>query len=472
MDQEDQALFEELRTLRNGVYRALERGAGLAVVEELLKQKASPNQPCTSPNSAFFRETPVTPLGYAVVKFSSSFGVPYVKALIEAGADVNLRDSKSDKTPLYIACENFRFPEMDVLIKANADVNLGSSKFCATPLLWAASCGWCGGVAVVDILIAAGADVNKFDAGNDLTPEHGPTALYYATENGDLTVMDALIKAGADVNRGRGDDFAQPLVAAISENRKAAMIKLLENGADPTGGRKMFATLYQAPVPLHEAIISGYADLAALLLDFNADPNKIRWWHGTPLNVAVRACQAPCIRVLAKGGANMEEDLGPKDALLGDEQESCWDFIDEDVLLETMQALRMAGGVYSHTSSLNEANMVKAKAWLDSVEELSALQICASLGNEEAFKDLLSLRECDPFCNPPLDGLAGDNPGMQRLCFDARRGWSPSRHMLFHPIYRSTVKLLLLIALRSPKIWAPTEVWFNIATQLGRQGWP
>ena len=137
----DASLFNELRTLGDGVYRALEKEADVAVVKELLKQGSSPNQRFLSPESGAFSVTPpVTPLGYALWKLSSPFGVPYVEALIEAGADVNQCDPVSGKSPLYISAEKIRPDEMKVLIKAGADVNLGSSKFFATPLLWAASC--------------------------------------------------------------------------------------------------------------------------------------------------------------------------------------------------------------------------------------------------------------------------------------------------------------------------------------------
>ena len=98
---------------------------------------------------------------------------------------------------------------------------------------------------------------------------------------------------------------------------------------------------------------------------------------------------------------------------------------------------------------------------------------------------LLWRQECDPFARlpgtPALAELAAGNRPLLRLCREVRLGWSPVRHRLFHPAHRSTVVSLLLVARHVPKHrgigwrWVaeiPTEVWFMIAGQFGRLGWP
>src|ERR1039457_4620982 len=79
-----------------------------------------------------------------------------LKSIITAGGDINARDNKSGMTALMVASEE-------------------------------------GHLAVVQALIARGADVNA-------TTREGWTALLAASQGGDLKIVQALIMHGADVN--------------------------------------------------------------------------------------------------------------------------------------------------------------------------------------------------------------------------------------------------------------------------------
>jgi ankyrin repeat protein len=102
-----------------------------------------------------------------------------VKALIEAGADVNKTASPNGEeggvihnvTPVNLAAQQGHTHVVMELITAGADVNLARSDGC-TPLYMAARYGHEGCVAS---LIQAGADIHK-------APNHGRTPLATAVD--------------------------------------------------------------------------------------------------------------------------------------------------------------------------------------------------------------------------------------------------------------------------------------------------
>jgi hypothetical protein len=102
------------------------------------------------------------------------------------------------------------------------------------PLLHLA--GFYGHPAVVDVLVARGADVHARSANAvDNTALHAVLAM-----SGDRRVAERLLAAGADVNARGGGGYA-PLHLAASRGDAAAVELLLERGADPAaladGGR-------------------------------------------------------------------------------------------------------------------------------------------------------------------------------------------------------------------------------------------
>ena len=123
-----------------------------------------------------------TPLCNAAIRGDEAV----VRALIEAGADVNLaRDIGA--TPLYIAAQK-------------------------------------GHEAVVRALIEAGADVNK-------ARDTGATPLFTAAEKGHEAVVRVLIETGADINKAR-DKGETPLsvsITPVNEGNHAAIVQLLRD---------------------------------------------------------------------------------------------------------------------------------------------------------------------------------------------------------------------------------------------------
>jgi uncharacterized protein len=110
-----------------------------------------------------------------------------VRRLIEAGAEVNLKDRVHTRPiPIVVAARRGKPEVMKVLIDAGADVNVRDAMG-ATPLMHAA---WEGHEEVVRMLLQSGADVNAQSA-------EGVTALEAAKERDQKQVVEILLQAGA-----------------------------------------------------------------------------------------------------------------------------------------------------------------------------------------------------------------------------------------------------------------------------------
>ena len=115
--------------------------------------------------------------------------VTMVRALLDAGASVHARCDEPDDTPLHAAAMNDNFPSNDIvemLLAAGADVNAADN--CDYSVLYSAA--QCGRPETVAALIAAGADVHRQCRGR-FTP------LVGATLSGKVRNYAPLLRAGA-----------------------------------------------------------------------------------------------------------------------------------------------------------------------------------------------------------------------------------------------------------------------------------
>ena len=115
--------------------------------------------------------------------------VAMVRALLDAGASVHARCDEPDDTPLHAAAMNDNFPSNDI----------------------------------VELLLAAGADVNAVDNSDY-------SVLYSAAQCGRPETVAALIAAGADVHRQCRGRFT-PLVGATLSGKVRNYAPLLRAGA-------------------------------------------------------------------------------------------------------------------------------------------------------------------------------------------------------------------------------------------------
>lgn len=116
-----------------------------------------------------------------------------------------------------------------------------------------------GEIAVLESLLKNGADPNLFDS-------DGIAPLHIAARLGRTEAIRTLVKAGALIDlRDRRNGWT-PILHAIHKRRHAAVVALIEAGADPNGRAKGDVT------PLMMAAGYGMTKTVELLLEKGADP--------------------------------------------------------------------------------------------------------------------------------------------------------------------------------------------------------
>jgi ankyrin repeat protein len=256
---------------------------------------------------------------YDAIIFASIRNMPeVVKVLIDFGVDVNLRSKNYDSwIALHWAVEGGNLSVLQVLIAAGADVNLTDDDG-RTALSLAASSEH---LPVVQALIAAGANVNLTDddgwsalhwagaagylpvvqaliaagAVVDLTDECGRTALHLAATAGNLAVVQALIAAGADVNLTDEGGMTALSLAASSEHLPVVQA-LIAAGADVN---KRWHS--DGKTALHIAANYGNLEVVRSILAAGADVNLEDQKGQTALDYAVRSEDVRQLLIAAGG---------------------------------------------------------------------------------------------------------------------------------------------------------------------------
>jgi uncharacterized protein len=144
-----------------------------------------------------------------------------VRQLLKSGADVNA--ARPDGiSALHLAAGAGDVEIARVLITAGANVGASTTLLGSKPLHMAAENGH---AAVVDLLLARGADPNAAD-------RLGTTPLMLATRSGDAKSVTALLDGGADPNARETAKGETALMFAAAYGRAAAASVLLDRGAD------------------------------------------------------------------------------------------------------------------------------------------------------------------------------------------------------------------------------------------------
>ena len=143
-------------------------------------------------------------------------------------------------------------------------------------------------------LIASGADLN-------VAHGDGMTALHGAAHLGNVAIVRLLLAAGADAEARTRLGGHTPLHVASRSGRAGAVEVLLAGGADPAAVTTTGATV------LHFAAGAGDAGAVAALLDHGADPDvREPVWGQTPLMFAAAGGRTEAIAVLLSRGADPE----------------------------------------------------------------------------------------------------------------------------------------------------------------------
>ncbi len=155
-------------------------------------------------------------------------GVPFVQALLIAGADVNAHD-EDGCTALIKAADKANLPVMKALLAAGADANLMQDKV-TSPLGAAAQTRSHEHLAALRALVAAGADVNALSYSDKGVATR--TVLMKACRSGNAEAVRELLAAGADVNALVL--FGTALTTAAEHGHEQVIKELLAAGADAT----------------------------------------------------------------------------------------------------------------------------------------------------------------------------------------------------------------------------------------------
>ena len=146
-----------------------------------------------------------------LVKALENSNTEKLKLLLEAGADVNVKNTYG-YTPLMKAAFYGKLEVVKLLLESGADIE-AKDKFGWTSLMVAA---FYGKLEVVKLLLEAGADIEAKD-------EDGWTPLMKATNFSKNTeVVKELLDAGADVNAMNDDGYTSLMWAARNGNTKVA----------------------------------------------------------------------------------------------------------------------------------------------------------------------------------------------------------------------------------------------------------
>src|SRR5262249_50391132 len=168
--------------------------------------------------------------------------VRMVKMLLDAGAEPE-GANQDGQTALMLAIKTGEVAVVDMLIKAGANVNTIEKFHHQTPLMWATAAPRNAGE-MVKLLLAKGADVKAralySDWPSQITsepraqyrPVGGLTALLYAARDGCADCIEGLIGGGADVNIPTPEGVTALMLALDNDHNDVAKL-LLYRGANP-----------------------------------------------------------------------------------------------------------------------------------------------------------------------------------------------------------------------------------------------
>ena len=193
-----------------------------------------------------------------------------IDTLLSLGADPNAKDHRGDPL-LFTALSIGNGPGSLALIKAKADTNAHDS-------IGMSALGYAMSLDQPDIiaaLITAGADINAPSAASDGGAAAAP--IFFAIRSGKLAIVQQLIAAGANVNAA-DQKGSTPLHRAVlmrpAEYSTALVAALLRAGADanamrPNGGAPIHNLIFGADDLAPPAV----AQIATLLVQHGADVN-------------------------------------------------------------------------------------------------------------------------------------------------------------------------------------------------------
>ncbi len=302
----------------------------------LLRQGANPNQPDeygNTPlhNAAYVNATEIadrlldaqadpnavnrdgnTPLHIAIHFSGEGDYQATIERLLNAGTDLNLRNSLDGYTPLHVAVREAFHGTAGELLRRGANPNIqdheGQTPLHTASRLETSHCA--------DTLLRANADPNIAD-------RNGNTPMHIAALSNSSEVINTLVEANAhqDIRNAEG---RTPLALAYESQAHEAVARLENAGAvrdnrDSIAKTGMslqdldYADRMGEESPLHISAAAGDHEKVDSLLKHGANPNEFDANHRSPLHEAVDAGSLETVDRLLEGGANPNQ----QDSYLG-----------------------------------------------------------------------------------------------------------------------------------------------------------
>ncbi|KAH8805076.1 ankyrin repeat-containing domain protein [Xylogone sp. PMI_703] len=238
--------------------------------------------------------------GLTALQAAASSGDPEaVNMLLTAGAHI---DHVSDGvTALAMAAWRNDFEVVQLLLRKGANPS-GREEQYRSPIMEAVRAG---SARVVNLLIAAGADINQFHLSNVDTP----TALHVSIDKENVDITKALLAVGADPNisypQGHWGKQAKSLLQMAATKGNLELVReLLSSGADVNS---LLRTTSGTTSLLAEALstYSAKEEIIQLLVAAGADVNEVGTSGNVPLTAAVRRGMLGTVNLLLNAGANI-----------------------------------------------------------------------------------------------------------------------------------------------------------------------
>ncbi|KAF5227359.1 hypothetical protein FAUST_11836 [Fusarium austroamericanum] len=202
------------------------------------------------------------------------------------------QDLPRTMTGLHLACLFGLSKAADTLLRLEYSPYLEDT-YSRTPLWYAAQNGH---EAVVELLLAAGADANAAATAH----YNGQTALQAAAGGGHLEVINKLLAAGANANAAASYYRRTALQAAAKRGHLEVVEKLLAAGADANAA----ASRYYRQTALQAAARGGHLEVVEKLLAAGADANA------AALEAAAEGGHLEVVEELLAAGADVNAAAG------------------------------------------------------------------------------------------------------------------------------------------------------------------
>lgn len=225
--------------------------------------------------------------------------VEQIEQLAKAGVPLEAK-SNVENTAVHYAANEGQNRCLSELIRLGARIGVYEENG-HTPLTLAAMSGF---IETMKIILEKG----EYNTNINTPTKTNHSALYCASQHGQVSAVKWLLNNGADPDLRNGDIEWTALYEAVNQNKLAAVLTLLKAGADPELRSKADSSKPGTSV-LYYAVVQGWLERVALLLDNGASVNSITSTGFAPLHKAVLNQNLPLVKLLLLPKYKAEVDI-------------------------------------------------------------------------------------------------------------------------------------------------------------------